>query len=80
MLSLDQIAAFTEYVARPMTEDIRLILDRVKELNLPITEEMVKKTAIAIGIWHIIGELIRAVTYVAITWIICQTVMVALWT
>lgn len=71
-----RIAAFVEHVARPLTEDARLILDRIKELNIGLTQENVRKVCLMLGLWHITGELIRAATYIGITWIVCQTLRV----
>ena len=76
-MSLDtRVAAFTEYVLRPMTEDIRIIIEQVKELDFPITPGLIQSTAMALGLWHLAGEIIRALSYLGITWIICQTVQV----
>lgn len=76
-MSLDtRIAAFFEYVLRPLTEDIRLILEQLKYLNIGITQDTIKKTTFALGLWHLCGELIRAASYIAVTWVICQTVQV----
>ena len=79
MLSPERMGAFIEYVLRPMTEDIRVILEKAKELNLPITEELVKKVGFGLVISHLISEIIRAITYITITYIICQTVLTALY-
>ena len=68
-----RIAAFVEYVARPLVADIRGIVDEFKTLNVAVSEAMLLKIAIALGLWHITGEVIRALCYVAITWIICGT-------
>ena len=74
MANLDRVAVFTEYVVRPMSEDWRLILEKIQELHLPITPDLIQRTAVALGLWHVIGEIIRAVSYIAVTLIICQTV------
>ena len=72
------MAAFVEYVLRPLSEDWRLILEKVKELDLPLTPDLIQRTAMALGLWHVLGEVIRAVCYVAVTWIVCQTVQTIL--
>ena len=73
-----RMAAFVEMVLRPLSEDWRLIVEKVVELKLPITPDLIKDTAIALGLWHVIGEIIRAACYISITWIVCQTVRVVL--
>ena len=73
-----RIAAFVEYVLRPLSEDWRIILEQVKALDFPITSGLIQQTAMALGLWHLFGEVIRAISYVAVTWIICQTVQ-AVW-
>lgn len=73
-----RIAAFTEYVLRPLSEDWRLILEQLKSLNIGITQETIKETCFALGLWHLIGEIIRAVTYVVITIVICRTIQTVL--
>lgn len=78
MISLERWGAFTEYVARPLVEDIRIILEKARELNLPITEDLVKKVGVGLAVSHVTGEVIRAITYVIITGIICQTVLLAI--
>ena len=67
---LRQLGAFAEYVARPFTDYLRIILEKMGELKLPLTERLLRETAIAVGLWHITGELIRATCYITITWII----------
>ena len=78
MISTERIGAFVEYVARPLAEDICLILEKAKELNLPITEDLVKKVGTGLAVSHFVGEIIRAITYIIITGIICQTVLQAI--
>ena len=73
-----RIAAFVEYVLRPLSEDWRIIIEKVKELDFPITPGLIQRTAMALGLWHMCGEVIRAISYVAVTWLICQTVQ-AVW-
>ena len=73
-----RIAAFTEYVLRPLSDDWRAILDQVKSLNIGLTQNTIKDTCFALGLWHLTGEIIRAVTYVLITLIICHTIQIVL--
>jgi hypothetical protein len=70
-----RIAAFVEYVLRPLSEDWRVILEQVKSLDIGLTQETIKVTAFALGLWHLGGEIIRAVSYILITWLICQAVV-----
>ena len=69
-----RIAAFVEYVLRPLSDDWRQIMEQVRSLNIGITQETIRRTCFALGLWHLTGEVIRAVCYVVITWIVCQTV------
>lgn len=73
-----RLAAFVEYVLRPLSEDWRLILEQLKSLNIGLTQETIRKTCIALGCYHLLGEVIRAMCYIVITWIVCQTVQL-LW-
>lgn len=61
-----QVAAFIEYVARPLMEDAKLILDSVHKLNIPLTEQMLKKAFICLGLLDLIKEIIRSATYIMI--------------
>lgn len=70
-----RIAAFTEYVLRPLVEDWRKILEELRSLNIGITQQTVKQACFALGLWHVLGEVIRAVCYVLIVWIVCHTVL-----
>ena len=78
-MSLDtRIAAFVEYVIRPLSEDWRLIIQELKSLNIGITQDTLKQVTFALGLWHLMGEIIRACSYIAVTWVICRTV-VSVW-
>lgn len=74
-MSADRVAAFVEYVVRPLVEDWRVILEQVKSLNIGLTQETIKETCFALGLWHLTGEVIRAVSYVVIVWMVCQAVV-----
>ena len=71
----ERIGAFIEYTLRPLSEDVRLILERLKELNLPLTEENIRHALLLLGRYHIMGEFIRAVTYIVISGMTCYTVI-----
>ena len=69
-----RIQSFVEYVLRPLSEDWRLILEKLATLNIGITQQTIKQVCLTIGVWHLGCEVIRAVCYVAVTWVICQTI------
>ena len=71
----ERVGAFIEYVMRPLTEDVRLILEQVKSLDIGITQDTIKETCFALGLWHLVGEMIRAACYITITLIVCQTIV-----
>lgn len=71
---LRQAAAFVEYVARPLTEDWRIILEELRQLNIGLTQQMMKDVTVALGLYHLLTEIVRGLTYIAVTWIICQIV------
>ena len=78
MITPEKIQAFLEYVIRPLTDDIRQILEKLKELNLPISEKLITDTLNSLIYTHITTEIIRWITYVTITSIVCYTVVVLL--
>ena len=71
----ERIGAFVEYVLRPLSEDWRLILERLRELNLPLSDGVLRDTAKAIVTTHLVHELIRAATYIIITGLVCHAVI-----
>lgn len=75
-MSIDtRAAAFCEYVLRPMTNDLREILEQLSQLNIGISQATIRRTVFVLGCWHMVGEVIRGASYVAVTWIICQAVV-----
>mgnify|MGYP007031184098 FL=1 len=74
-MSLDRVAAFIEYIVRPLSEDWKRILEEARSLNIGITQQTVKEVTFALGLWHLTGEVIRAVSYVVIVWMVCQAVV-----
>ena len=74
-MELRQLAAFCEYVIRPMSEDWRTILEQIKALNLPITEGLVRDIALWSCVTHICLELVKWAVYISITWLVCRTVV-----
>lgn len=78
-MSVDtRLAAFVEYVVRPLSDDWRQILEQLNKLQLPLTESFLKHSLFYLGCWHLAGECIRAVSYIVVTTIICRTLLV-LW-
>ena len=75
LLSPERWGAFAEYVIRPMTEDIRIILEKLKELSPPLSEPLVRQVGLGLLLAHLAGEFLRAVTYIAITFLVCQTAL-----
>lgn len=71
-MSPEKLGAFIEYVCRPLLEDIRVIIEKVEELRLPIDGEvleMIAKKMIAI---HLLTEVIKGITAVSIGYMVCQ--------
>ena len=74
-LNEERVGAFVEYVLRPLSEDWRAILDQLKSLNIGITQQTVKEVTFALGLWHLTGELLRAVTYIVVVMLVCNAVV-----
>ena len=74
-MNLERIGAFLEYVMRPMVEDWRAILEQLKSLNIGITQQTVKEVTFALGLWHLTGEVVRAVTYIVVVMLVCNAVV-----
>lgn len=70
----ERIGSIVEFLVRPLVEDIRVILEKLKELNFPLSERVVKDTVDTCIFGIVITELLRALTYLAITVIVCVTV------
>ena len=75
ILSPERWGAFAEYVARPLLEDLRVVLEHLKALSPPLTEPLIRQVGLGLLLAHLAGEFFRAVTYIAITWIVCQTAL-----
>ena len=65
----ERIGVFVEYVCRPMVADLKDILTKAEGV---ISKEDAKLIIASMALWHVTGEVIRAFTYITITWIICQ--------
>ena len=74
-LNEERVGAFVEYVLRPLSEDWRAILDQLKSLNIGITQQTVKEVTFALGLWHLAGEVVRAVTYIVVVMLVCNAVV-----
>ena len=74
-LNEERVGAFVEYVLRPLSEDWRAILDQLKSLNIGITQQTVKEVTFALGLWHLAGELLRAITYIVVVMLVCNAVV-----
>lgn len=70
--------AFVEYVVRPMTEDWRLILDRMVELKLVPTQENLKAIGKQIAMAHVVSECVRAAVAITIAWLVCRAAVAVL--
>ena len=68
------IAAFVEYVGRPLLEDVRLILEKLEVLKLPIERQDIERAVKSLIVLHLVGEILRAITYISIGWLVCATV------
>ena len=74
MIDARQIAAFTEYVLRPMSDDWRQILEKLQQLNLPISDSLIRECAKRLVQVRLIQEVIRAITYIVIVGVVCLTI------
>ena len=70
-MEVERIGAFVEYVCRPMVADLREILAKAEGV---ISKDDAKLILTSMALWHVVGEIIRAFTYITITWIICRTI------
>ncbi len=69
-----EIAAFIEYCGRPLMEDARIILEKLEGLKLPLDKPTIMKAVGGVVLLNLVGQIIRAVTYITIAWFVCQTV------
>ena len=74
-LTPERIGAFIEYTLRPLTGDIREILECLKNLSPPLSERLIRQACVGVRLAHLAGEALRAVTYVAVTWAVCWTAL-----
>lgn len=70
-MDIKRIGAFVEYVLRPMSDDIRSVVEELKTLGWPISEALVRETSLLWAKALIQRELVRATSYIIITTCIC---------
>ena len=51
-------------------EDARILIESLQKLNVPISERLIKRTAIYLGGMSLLKELIRSFTYILIATIL----------
>ena len=78
MLKVEDVKAFTEFCLKPLTDDFRQILEKAKELNLPISEGLIRDISSKLVVYHLWGEFIRAFTYVLVAALVCVACVVIL--
>jgi len=57
------LTAFVEYVGRPLLEDVRIILEKLEGLKLPIQRQDIEQAVKAIIALHLVVEVIKAATH-----------------
>ena len=75
MIPVEQIKAFTEFCLKPLADDFKQILEKAKELNLPISEGLIRDISSQLVRSHLYTECLRAMVYVLVTVIVCLTVI-----
>ena len=68
-----RLAAFVEYVARPLMDDIKQILEQFNTLGFRYDAEAFLKAARHLVLCHIGLELLRYVVYLLMTGLVCWT-------
>lgn len=74
-MNVERMGAFVEYCVKPITDDVREILERGERLGLFSDPAVIKKAVLLLGVAHFLSELIRAGTYIVITWLICEAAL-----
>ena len=73
-MDLKTVGAFVEYVGRPLLEDARIVLEKLEALKLPIERADAERAVkVFIGL-HLAVEVLRAMTYIVVAWLVCATV------
>ena len=68
-----RLAAFVEYVARPLTDDLKQILEQLNTLGFRYDSEVLLTAARQLILCHIGLEVLRNVVYLLMTSLICWT-------
>ena len=68
-----RIAAFVEYVLRPLTDDLKQILEQLNKLGFHYDPETLNSVARHLMLCHLGLELLRNVVYLIMTGLICWT-------
>lgn len=74
----ERIGAFIEYTLRPLTEDIKIICEKLKELDIKLNETSIRKVLRILVTGHLVSEFLRTLTYIIISGMACVTVIKAL--
>ena len=77
-MDLKQTGAFIEYVMRPFAEDIREVLDKLAESNLPLSEDLVSKVVLALLGHHFLLKILQVGMYITITVLVSHAAVTVL--
>ena len=68
-----RLAAFVEYVARPLTDDLKQILEQLNKLGFRYDSQTLLTAAKHLVICHVGLELMRNILYLLMTGMVCWT-------
>lgn len=68
-----RIAAFVEYVVRPLTDDLKQILEQLNKLGFRYDTETILNMVRHLVICHIGLELLRSSVYLLMAGLVCWT-------
>ena len=68
-----RLAAFVEYVARPLVDDLKQVLEQLNTLGFRYDSETLLAAAKQLILCHIGLELLRNAVYLLMTGLICWT-------
>ena len=71
----ERIGAFIEYTLRPLTEDIKIICEKLKELDIKLDEASIRRVLRILVNAHLVGEFLRVIGYIIISGMACYTVI-----
>ena len=75
MISPEKMAGFVEYTMRPLTEDVKEIVKALEKIGPPFTKDIIYEVAGKIALVHLACRIIEYASYIAITYIVCSTVI-----